>query len=133
MKRGLLLGIVTAMAMLFGAGGPVSAGQSGETTTLKKSITILQDAAVGGRTVEHGKYDAEITGGADPTLVIKRDKQEIARVKVRRADLATPAKYDRVDVRPVDSGKQVVAIQFKGERAAFEVVDDQGVALIEKP
>ena len=133
MKHGLLLGIVTAMALFFGAGTPVSAGQSGDATTLKKSITLLQDAAVGGRTLEHGKYDAEITGGADAQLVIKRDKQEVARVKVRRADLATPAKYDRVDVRSAEAGKEVVAIQFKGERAAFEVVDDQGVALIEKP
>jgi hypothetical protein len=132
MKHGLL-GIVAAMALLFGAGGPAAARQSGDATTLKKSITLLQDAAVGERTLEHGKYDAEITGGADATLVVKRDQQEVARVKVRRADLAAPAKYDRVDVRSADSGKQVVAIQFKGERAAFEVVDDRGVALIEKP
>lgn len=133
MKHGVLLAVVAAMAMFFGTGGPVSAAQSGDAASIKKSITLVQDAALGGRTLEHGKYDAEITGGADPTLVIRRDKQELARVKVRRADLATPAKYDRVDVRPAEAGKQVVAIQFKGERAAFEVVDDQGVALIEKP
>jgi hypothetical protein len=133
MKHGILLGIATAMALFVFAGGPVSAGQSGGTTTLKRSITLIQDAVVGGKTLEHGKYDAEITGADDATLVIKRDKQEIARVKVRRSDLATPAKYDRVDVRSAESGKEVVAVQFKGERSAFEVVDDQGVALIEKP
>lgn len=132
MRGGIFLGLAVATAM-FMFGDAAAAGQSGEAPALKRSITILQDATVGGRVVEQGKYDAEITGGDDATLVLKRDKKEVARVRVHRTELAAASKYDRVDVRSSAAGKEVVAVFFKGERGTFAVVDDQGVAIAEKP
>ena len=39
----------------------------------------------------------------------------------------------RVDVRIGGATKVVAAVYFKGERSSFAVVDDQGVAIAEKP
>jgi hypothetical protein len=133
MRREVVLGIVVTLALFAGAPTKAGAGQSGDAATVKKSITLLQTATLGGASLEQGKYDAEITGGADATLVLKRDKKEVARARVKRNDLATPSKYDRVDLRVTDSGKAVATLYFKGDRGSFEVLDDQGVAIIEKP
>ncbi len=133
MRRGMYLGIVMALAMFVGASGATHAGQSGEAQTVKRSITLLQDATLGGTSLEQGKYDAEITGGDDATVVLKRDKKEVARARVKRNDLANPAKYDRVDLRVTDAGKAVATLYFKGDRGSFEILDEQGVAIIEKP
>jgi len=66
--------------------------------------------------------------------VLKRDRKEVARVRVTRKDLAAAAKYDRVDVRSANDGsKEVVAIIFKGSVESFLVADNDGVALTEKP
>lgn len=133
MRRGMYLGFVMALAMVVGASGATSAGQSGEAQTVKRSITLLQNATLGGTALEQGKYDAEITGGDDATVVLKRDKREVARARVKRNDLANPAKYDRVDLRVTDAGKAVATLYFKGDRGSFEILDEQGVAIIEKP
>ena len=133
MRRGILLGLVLTMAMFVCADLKAFAGQSGDAPSIKHSVTIVQSATLGGQTVEQGKYEAEITGGAEATLVLRRDKQEVARVRVRRTELPAPAKYDRVDLRVRPSGKEVIAVYFKGERGSFEVVDDEGVAIAEKP
>ncbi len=67
-------------------------------------------------------------------LVLKRDKKEVARVRVMRKDLVATAKYDRVDVRTANDGsKEVVAIVFKGSVESFLVADNAGVALVDKP
>jgi hypothetical protein len=130
MKGGIYFGLVVAATIMFGG---AAAGQSGDAPEIRKSVTILQDATLGGMLIEQGKYDAVITGGDDATLVLRRDKRELARVRVRRTELAAPSKYDRVDVRSTEAGKQVVAVYFKGERGTFAVLDDQGVALADKP
>jgi hypothetical protein len=133
MRRLLGIGMV-AMAMFTWPDSKALGAQSDDARPIKRSVTIVQEATLGGRTVERGRYDAEITrDGADATLVLTRDKREVARVRVRRDDLSAASKYDRVDVRSSARGKEVVSVYFKGDRAAFSVVDDDGVAVAEKP
>jgi hypothetical protein len=121
------------MAMFVFGDASVLAGPQRSAPVTKGTVTVLESATLGGTTLAQGKYEAEISGSDDATLVLKRDKREVARVRVKRTALAAPAKYDRIDVRPTASGKVVVAIYFKGDPRSFEVVDDQGVAIAEKP
>ena len=131
MKRGVLLGITVAMAMFVCADVKARAAQADGASTIRESIVLTQEAALGGQRLEAGKYDAEITGGE---IVLKRDKKEVARARVRRNDLPSPAKYDRVDLRANGSGaKNIAAVHFKGERESYAVLDNDGVAIAEKP
>jgi hypothetical protein len=130
MKRGVLLGITVAMAM-FVCAGVTRAAQADGGATIRESITLTQESVLGGQRLEAGKYNAEITGGE---IVLKRDKKEVARARVKRTELAAPAKYDRVDLRANGSGgKDVAAVHFKGERESYTVLDNDGVAIAEKP
>ncbi len=131
-RRGVL-GLALLAASVFGIGTNAAAAQKGGDPTLKHSVVILQDATLNGAQVAKGEYDAEITGADEAILVLRRDKKEVARARVHRNALPAPAKYDRVDVRSSAAGKEVVALFFKGDPRAFEIVPDQGVAIAEKP
>ena len=126
MKRGVLLGITLAMAMF--VVGDAKAQDGG---TVRETVTLAQEAALGGQVLEAGRYDAEISGGE---IVLKRDRKEVARGRVKRTELAAPAKYDRVDLRASGSGpKDVAVLYFKGERDSYTVLGNDGVAIAEKP
>ena len=131
MKRGVLLGITVAMAMFVCGDLKARAAQADGASTIRESIVLTQEAALGGQRLEAGKYDAEITGGE---IVLKRDKKEVARARVKRTELPVAAKYDRVDLRANPSGaKDVAAVHFKGERDSYTVLGNDGVAIAEKP
>lgn len=134
MRRNVVLGLLVTMALIFGTDFGAFARQKGDGEPVKGSITVVREASIGGQALEAGKYTVEITGGTDALLVVWHDKKEIARTRVRRTELASPAKYDRLDVHVNDSGeKEVAAVYFKGESVAYQIVDDQGVVIVEKP
>lgn len=131
MKRGVLLGITVVMAMFVCGDVKARAAQADGASTIRESVVLAQVATLGGQRLEAGKYDAEITGGE---IVLKRDRKEVARARVKRTELPVPAKYDRVDLRANSSGaKDVAAVHFKGERESYTVLDNDGVAIAEKP
>ena len=128
MKLGLISGIVVVMAMFVCVD---ARAQSGDESPIRESVTLTQAAALGGQQLEAGKYDAEISGGE---IVLKRSKKEVARARVKRNELPSPAKYDRVDLRVNGAGgKDVATVYFKGDRDSFTVLGVDGVAIAEKP
>lgn len=126
------LAVVATAALAF---SPAAfAGQGKSATTLKRTVTIQNAATLGGASLAQGQYDAEVELAEPSVLVLRRDKKEIARVRVMRKDLVSASKYDRVDVRTANDGtKEVVAIVFKGAIESFLVADNSGVALVDKP
>ena len=126
------LAVVAAAALAF---SPLAfAGQGKGPSTLKRTVVIQNAATLGGSVLAQGQYDAEIDLAEPTVLILKRDKKEVARVRVMRKDLASASKYDRVDVRTANDGsKEVVAIIFKGAIESFLVADNTGVALVDKP
>lgn len=128
------LGLAVVAGALLVVAPNANAGQGKEAGTIRHSVTIQRAATLGGVALGEGKYDAEVSLGDPTVLVLKRDRKEVARVRVTRKDLAAAAKYDRVDVRSANDGsKEVVAIIFKGSVESFLVADNDGVALTEKP
>ena len=126
------LAVVAAAVLAFSPSA--LAGQGKNATTLKRTVTIQNAATLGGATLSQGQYVAEIELSDPTVLVLKRDKKEVARVRVMRKDLVSASKYDRVDVRTSNDGsKEVVAIVFKGAIESFLVADNAGVALVDKP
>lgn len=126
------LAVVAAVVLAFSPSA--LAGQGKNATTLKRTVTIQNVATLGGSTLAQGQYDAEVELSEPTVLVLKRDRKEVARVRVTRKDLVASAKYDRVDVRTANDGsKEVVAIVFKGSIESFLVADNAGVALVDKP
>lgn len=128
------IGLAVVAATVLAFSPSALAGQGKSATTLKRTVTIQNAATLGGATLGTGQYDAVIELSEPTVLVLKRDKKEVARVRVTRKDLASASKYDRVDVRTANDGsKEVVAIVFKGAIESFLVADNTGVALVEKP
>lgn len=126
------LAVVAAAALAFSPSA--FAGQGKGPSTLKRTVVIQNAATLGGAVLAQGQYDAEIELAEPTVLILKRDKKEVARVRVMRKDLASASKYDRVDVRTSNDGsKEVVAIIFKGAIESFLVADNAGVALVDKP
>ncbi len=126
------LAVVAVAALAFSPSA--FAGQGKGPSTLKRTIVIQNAATLGGSVLAQGQYDAEIDLAEPTVLILKRDKKEVARVRVMRKDLASASKYDRVDVRTANDGsKEVVAIIFKGAIESFLVADNTGVALVDKP
>lgn len=128
-----LINRLAVLALALAASTTGFAGQKTEPGSLKHTVVILQDATLAGTAVAQGSYEAEISGDDAATLVLRRDKKEVARARVRRSALAGPAKYDRVDVRNGAAGKEIATLYFKGDPRAFEVVPSDGVAAAEKP
>lgn len=124
----------TVLAGVLALSASAVLGAQGTDATVKHSVTITQTALIAGLPVERGKYEAEISGGADKVLVLKRDNKEVARVRVEKRDLGAPARYDRVDLRTSENGaKDVATIIFKGDKVSYEVQPDQKVAVAEEP
>jgi hypothetical protein len=125
---------LTVLAGVLALSASAVLAAQGDDQTVRHSVTVTQTALLAGLPVEKGKYEAEITGGAERVLVLKRDNKEIARARVASRDLNTPAKYDRVDLRTESNGaKGIATIMFKGDRISYDVLDDQKVAVWEKP
>ena len=132
MKVSLFGRFLAGTAAVLLVGSAAFAGQNGDVQ--KGTVQVLSDVLLNGQKLEQGSYDAEITGGSEPVLVLKSRKKEVARVAVERKELAAPSKYDRVDVRTLDGGaKEVVAFAFKNGKDAFLVRPSQKVALKSEP
>lgn len=129
-----MIGLAVVAATVFAVSPSALAGQGKGATTVKRTVTIQNTATLGGATLDQGQYEAVVELSEPTVLVLRRDKKEVARVRVTRKDLAAASRYDRVDVRTANDGsKEVVAIVFKGAIESFLVADNSGVALVDEP
>jgi len=112
-------------------------------------LLVLEHQAGGASRGEAANRALDVRGAAEPGVGVDHQRDRGRRrhipdlrrhlavgeeARVRRAELPSPAKYDRVDLRGNASGaKDVTAIYFKGERESFTVLGNDGVAIAERP
>ena len=118
--------LLTVAAALFGA--QALAGQG------RHVVDIRYDAVIDGQKIEKGAYQVEVTTDPDATLILLQDNKEVARVRVEKHDLTTPAQYDEVRFRKGDDGeRQILQLTFKGSQDTFRVKNVPGVATAVNP
>ncbi len=76
---------------------PIPAWQYANRPVSRRAYDFLKEAR---------ELTAEVELSEPTVLVLKRDRKEVARVRVTRKDLVASAKYDRVDVRTANDGSK---------------------------
>lgn len=119
-----ILTIVIALA----AGSPAFARQAdAEPATLKAKVDVNHDTTVAGQKIERGSYVAQLVDGAEPVLVLIRNKKEVARLRVDRKDLGFQPQHDQLIYSTTGGAREITAIAFKNQSSAFVVA---GVATV---
>lgn len=109
------------------------AGQDAE-KSIKHTIQVRYDSTLDQQTIEQGDYEAEFVPGAESILILRRDKQEVARLRIERKELPTAAKYDQVNFRTGENGdRAIVSVTFKGARETFVVTGSDRMAKNSNP
>ena len=115
-------GSIIALVIALVTVAPTFARQSEpEAPALKAKVELLYDATIAGQKIEKGSYQAQFVDGAEPVLVLNKDKKEVARLRVDRRDLGFESPYDQVTYNSGANGREVTAITFKKQRSAFVV------------
>jgi hypothetical protein len=126
-KLAILSMAITSLAV------PAFAGQGASAESMRRTVAVKQDAALGEATLRPGSYEVELAGGAEPVLIFRQKKQEVARVRVERQALEHQSNYDQVGLANAEGQRRVVSVTFKGARETFVVKDAGGLAIAAKP
>jgi hypothetical protein len=104
------------------AAAPGAAARQAAAPSRKATVDVRLDATVAGQRLERGTYQVELVDGAEPVLVLSKNRREVARLRVDRKDLEFESPYDQVSYTTAEGGgREVVAITFKKGREAFVV------------
>ena len=99
----MIRNVLVLVAVMVVASASALAGTKGG-GALKQKVSIRYDATLDGQHLDRGDYDLEITTEAEPVLILRRGKEEVARTPLTAVDRDKPSAYDKIESRATDDG-----------------------------